>query len=88
MFRQTVATGEDAWTPSSGLVPSPNENDTQSEDSEDSDKEPKDTNKKKKRENASNGNTNKKVKKVGGAQNCHIRLIDSVRLWSVGAPPR
>ena len=60
MFRQTVATGEDAWTPSSGLVPSPNENDTQSEDSEDSDKEPKDTNKKRKRENASNGNTNKK----------------------------
>ena len=37
MFRQTVATGVDAWTPSSGLVPSPNENDTQSEDSEDSD---------------------------------------------------
>ncbi|XLR35433.1 hypothetical protein S83_063333, partial [Arachis hypogaea] len=37
MFQRIVAIGEDAWTPSSGLVSSSIEKDTQPEDSEDSD---------------------------------------------------
>ncbi|XP_016200079.1 uncharacterized protein LOC107641084 [Arachis ipaensis] len=37
MFQRTAATGEDAWTPSSGIVPSSIEKDTQLEDSEDFD---------------------------------------------------
>ncbi|KAL4331398.1 hypothetical protein AHAS_Ahas13G0496100 [Arachis hypogaea] len=70
MFQRTAATGEDAWTPSSRIVPSSIEKDTQLEDSEDSDIEPESSviNIKRKRKNFTNANTYKKAKKVGGAQ--------------------
>ncbi|XLT43187.1 hypothetical protein HN873_035791, partial [Arachis hypogaea] len=70
MFQRTAATGEDAWTPSSGIVSSSIEKDTQLEDSEDFDIEPESSviNIKRKRENFTNANTYKKAKKVGGTQ--------------------
>ncbi|XLU78078.1 hypothetical protein S245_001499, partial [Arachis hypogaea] len=74
MFQRTAATGEDAWTPSSGIVPSSIEKDTQLEDSEDSDIEPESSviNIKRKRENFTNANTYKKAKKVGVHWNMEI----------------
>ncbi|XLU60952.1 hypothetical protein S245_020161 [Arachis hypogaea] len=66
MFQRTAATGENTWTLSSRIVPSSIEKDTQPEDNEDSNIEPESSviNIKRKRKNF----TNKKAKKVGGAQ--------------------
>ncbi|MED6117882.1 hypothetical protein PIB30_114144, partial [Stylosanthes scabra] len=72
MFLETVATGEDCWAPSSGTVPSPNENVIESEDSDDyTENLEKDmtNNKRKEREMSSkSNNSSKRLKKVGGAQ--------------------